>query len=211
MRLIAATLCLCVPLGSASAQAGNSFLTADGINRAPAAVLHCVGAGNIAAPCGTASQPVFVAGASGLATSSNQQSQIQSGQAVATAAGTPGDAIYTSGSGSFIAILKGVFTALTGGVTALPVMGTPTSRSTYLAALASTAVFPANSARHYLALQAPLATSIWVNFVGGAASPNGADCIQLSAGVLYESGQFVTRGQVTVYAPVAVTIAAWEG
>ena len=148
-------VCLLVAIcGPAIAQTG-SFLTSDGINRAPAAVLHCVGPGNVAIPCGTATQPVSV--------------------------------------------------------TAGPASGNLVSRSASVPAAQSTQLFPANTGRHSLTLQAPVGNAIWVNFLGGVAAPNGTDCVQLSAGTLYESGQFVTRSAVTVYAPVSVTIAAWEG
>jgi hypothetical protein len=62
-----------------------------------------------------------------------------------------------------------------------------------------------------LAFQAPAGGSLWVNFLGGIAAPNGADCVQLSAGTLYESGPYVTRSSVTIYAPIAATVSAWEG
>ncbi len=211
MRLLLILALLCFTNAVAEAQTGSSFLTTDGVNRAPAAVLHCVTTGNVATPCGTPSQPVVVTGSSGLATATNQLSQIQSDQAIATAAGTPSDAVYSGGSGSLVAILKGLFGLLGSGITAEPVTGIPVSRSISLTASTSTTLFPPNSGRHYLALQAPLSSSVWVNFVGGQAGPNATDCVQLSAGTLYESGQFVTRGAVNVYAPVSVTIAAWEG
>ncbi len=207
------TICvfLMMAASSADAQAGNSFPLSDGINRAPASVLHCVGAGNVAVPCGTSAQPLFVTGSAGLATAGNQTSQLASEQAIAAAAGTQQDAAYAGGSGSMISLLKGLVAALSSGITATPVTGLPVSRSGALPATTSTMVFPSNPSRHYLALQAPTTTAIWVNFVGGTATPSGTDCVQLSAGTLYESGAFVTRGAVNVYSPVAVSIAAWEG
>ncbi len=211
MRLVFLTLMPLFLVTAADAQTGGSFLTSDGVNRAPAAVMHCVSAGNVAVPCGTSSQPLVITGSTGLATASNQVSQVQADQSIATAAGTPADPTYSSGSGSLVAILKGLFSVLTTGVTAEPVTGAPVSRSLSLTAVTSTTLFPANAGRHYLALQAPPSSAIWVNFVGGQAAPNATDCVQLSAGTLYESAQFVTRGPVNVYAPVSVTIAAWEG
>ena len=195
----------------AQAQTGNSFVTSDGLNRAPAAALHCVGPGNVAAPCGTAGQPLIIAGSSPLASASNQATQITSQQAIATASGTPQDSAYVAGAGSTIALLKGVFATLTTGITAGPASGNLMSRSAMVPAAQSTQLFPPNAARHMLVFQAPLGSALWVNFLGGVAAPNGADCVQLAAGTLYESGQFVTRGAVTVYTNSAVSISAWEG
>jgi hypothetical protein len=196
---------------AAHAQTGGSFVTSDKINRAPAVTIHCAGAGSMAVPCGTSGQPIFVTGTSPLATSTNQATEIQSQQAIAAAVGTPQDPLYSGGSGSSISLLKGVFSSLAAGVSANPAGGSLVSRSISLAAGQSTSLFPANPARHYLAFQAPQGGSIWVNFVGGTASPNGIDCVQLSAGTFYESGQFVTHGTVNIYASVAVSISAWEG
>jgi hypothetical protein len=193
------------------AQTGNSFITGDGSSRAPAVTMHCVGSGNVAIPCGTNTQPLYVAGSSPLANSSNQATQILSGQSVAAASGTPQDTPYTGGSGSAIALLKGLFSVLTTGISAGPESGTLISRSAIVPATQSTQLFPPNAVRHVFALQAPAGSALWVNFLGGVAAPNGTDCVQLGAGALYESGQFVTRSAVTVYAPVAVSIAAWEG
>ena len=195
----------------AHAQTGNSFVTSDGLNRAAASVLHCVNGLNVAVPCGTSAQPVYVTSGAGLANVTNQATQITAAQAVANAAGTQADTVYSSGAGSMVALLKGVFTVLSGGVTSTPFVGTTVSRSMSIAAATSMTLFPLNASRHYLALQAPATTLIWVNFVGGPATPNGVDCVSLGAGTLYESGQFVTKGVVNVYAPVATSIAAWEG
>jgi hypothetical protein len=93
---------------------------------------------------------------------------------------------------------------------AVPVGGQPASRSASISQT-STTVFPANAARRYLAFQAPQASFIWVNFVGGAAAPNGRDCIYFAAGSFYESGQYVTQSAITIFSPVAATISAWEG
>jgi hypothetical protein len=62
-----------------------------------------------------------------------------------------------------------------------------------------------------MAFQAPQTSFIWVNFIGGVAAPNAPDCAYFPAGAFYESGQFVTRGAITVYSPVVATISAWEG
>jgi hypothetical protein len=198
-------------LAGGRAWAGTSFLSSDGVNRAPASVLHCVGPGNIAIPCGTAAQPLYVTSGSSAATAANQSLEVQADQGIAGAIGTQQDAAYAGGAGSAVSLLKGIIATLANGVTALPSGGTLVSRSVTLVAQQSTALFPANAARHYLGFQAPAGTSVWVNFLGGVASPGGADCAQLSAGTLYESGPFVTRGAVTIYAPVAVSVSAWEG
>ncbi len=193
------------------AQTGNSFITSDGSSRAPAVTMHCVGSGNVAIPCGTSAQPLYVAGSSPLASSNNQATQILSEQSIAAAAGTPQDAPYTSGSGSTIALLKSLLSAFVTGISAVPASGPLVSRSAMVPATQSTQLFPPNLARHVFALQAPAGSALWVNFLGGVAAPNGVDCVQLSAGALYESGQFVTRSAVTVYTPVSVSVAAWEG
>lgn len=195
----------------ASAQTGNSFITGDGSSRAPAVTMHCVGSGNVAIPCGTTAQPLYVAGSIPLASSINQATQILSEQSIAAASGTPQDTPYTAGAGSTIALLKGLFSAFTTGISAGPANGNLTSRSASIPAAQSTQLFPANTARHAFALQAPAGSALWVNFLGGVAAPNGTDCVQLGAGALYESGQFVTRSAVTVYTPIAASIAAWEG
>ncbi len=211
MRIWIFGLVCLILIGSARGQSGSSFVTSDGLNRAPAMTLHCVAANNMAVPCGTSAQPLYITGSGGLATAGNQTSQVQADQAIAAALGTQQDAPVVTGAGSSIALLKGIMTTLLGGVVATPVTGLPISRSVALLAAQSTIVFPANPTRHYLAFQAPSGSSVWVNFVGGTAAPNGIDCAQLTAGTLYESGQFVTRGAVTIYSPVATTISAWEG
>ncbi|HTR18082.1 MAG TPA: hypothetical protein VMI52_13755 [Acetobacteraceae bacterium] len=96
-------------------------------------------------------------------------------------------------------------------VTAAPYGGMMISRSLTVAAVTSTQLFPANTQRHYLSFQAPQSTGIWVNRVGGTAGPNLPDCAYFPAGTLFESGNFVNTGAITVYAPVSVTISAWEG
>jgi hypothetical protein len=211
MRIAVIGVVLICSFQPASAQTGNSFVTSDRVNRAPAVTLHCVGPGNVAVPCGTATQPLYITNSVALATAGNQATEIQSQQAISTAAGTPGDPAYSGGAGSVIAVLKGLYSALAGGVTTIPDSGNFTSRSGTLAAAQSIVLFPANTGRHFLAFQVPTGSAIWVNFLGGAATPNGTDCVQLSAGTLYESGSLVTRGAVSVYTPVSAGIAAWEG
>ncbi len=211
MRIFHGTILFLSLGGTADAQTGNSFVTSDGLNRAPAVSLHCVATGNVAVPCGTSGQPLYVSGPSPLANSSNQTAQIQSEQAIAAAAGTPQDPAYSSGAGSAVALLKGMFAVLAVGITAQPASGVLVSRTAAVSASQSTQLFPPNSTRHSLAFQAPAGSALWINFLGGVAAPNGTDCVQLSAGTLYESGPYVTRSAVTVYAPVAVSISAWEG
>lgn len=92
-----------------------------------------------------------------------------------------------------------------------PFAGPLVSRSISLAAGQSTQLFPPNGARHYFAFQAPQSTYVWVNTMGGTAAPNAADCAYFAAGTLYESGNFVNTNAITIYAPVAVTVSAWEG
>lgn len=201
-------LCLASPV---YARAAGSFVVSDGLNRAPAMVLHCVQPNNSAGPCGTAAQPLIVSPSGPMANSTNQTTQIQAEQATAAALGTQQDISATSGTASIVALLKGANSTLAAGVGANPVGGTLLSRSLSIPAQTSVSLFPANPNRHYLAFQAPAGTSIWVNLVGGTASPNGADCAQFAAGAFYESGQFVNRGAITVFSPVAVSMSAWEG
>ena len=148
----------------------------------------------------------------GVATAGNQIVQINAAQAAAQATGTTADQPYGGGgAGTMVALLKSIWAATNVGVPSLPVGGTLTSRSTTLIAGNSSALFPANGGRHYLAFQAPQTAGIWVNLLGGVAAPNAADCAYFAAGSLYESGQFVNRGAITVYSPTSVTISAWEG
>jgi hypothetical protein len=211
MRVISFGLLPCLLLSPAWAQAGNSYVTGDGLNRSPAVTLHCVGANNLAVPCGTQAQPLVTTSATALANAATQSAELQSAQAQAASLGTPQDPAYTGGAGSLVALLKGVIVSLSNGVTATPAGGTVVSRSLSLSATTSTPLFPVNAARRYLAFQVPSGTSVWVNFVGGTAGPGATDCVQLSAGTLYESGTFVTHGAVSIYAPVATTVSAWEG
>jgi len=92
-----------------------------------------------------------------------------------------------------------------------PVAGNLISRTVSLSAGVSTVVFPAIPGRRYLAFQVPQGTSVWINVMGGPASPNGADCAYFSAGTFYESGTFVNRGSLQVYSPISATFSAWEG
>jgi hypothetical protein len=208
--LCAAVLILC----SGEVFAGTPYVLQDGLTRAPAMVLHCKTGGNIVVPCGTTTTPLVVTGGSGSAgsaTATNQQSQIAAEQSSATALGTPADTPYSGGAGSVTAVLKGLWGVLGGGVPAIPTGGVPTSRSLSLAAQQSTTIFPVNAGRHYLALQVPQGSYLWVNFLGGVAAPNAIDCAYFAAGTFYESGQYVNRGAVTVYSPVAAVVSAWEG
>jgi hypothetical protein len=210
MRSIAAATLL-LGLGGAAPCWASSYVVADGVNRAAAVALHCVGANSVAVPCGTVAQPVVVSPIAGGATAANQASEISAQQSAALSLGSQSDPSYTGGNGSIISLLKGFLTAVSGGTQALPFGGVPISRSASVSAGQSTQLFPVNSARHYLAFQVPASSSIWVNFLGGPAGANGTDCILLPAGTTYESGQYVIRGSITVYAPVALTISAWEG
>ncbi len=96
------------------------------------------------------------------------------------------------------------------GIPALPAGGVLTSRTVTLFAGTSTQVFAANSGRRYLSFQVPLSGGVWINVVGGPAAPNGADCAYFAAGSFYESGAFINRGAITVYAAASVTFSAWE-
>ncbi len=211
MRVLCAAVLI---LSSGKVFAGTPYVLQDGVTRAPAMVLHCKTGGNVVVPCGTTTTPLVVTGGTGgggSATASNQQSQIAAEQSSATALGTPADTPYAGGSGSVTAVLKGVWSVLGGGISAVPIGGVPTSRSLSVAAQQSITLFPVNASRHYLALQVPQGSYIWVNFLGGVAAPNAVDCAYFAAGTFYESGQYVNRGAITVYSPVAATVSAWEG
>jgi hypothetical protein len=110
-----------------------------------------------------------------------------------------------------VSLLKAVESALTNGIPSVPVGGQPVSRSLTVASLSSNYIFQSNPTRRYLAFQAPQASFIWVNFLGGAAAPNALNCVYFAAGSFYESGQYVTHGAISIYSPVAATISAWEG
>jgi hypothetical protein len=209
VRMFAAALFVACLIGGV-AYGGPSFVVSDGLNRAPAVTLHCL-AGSFAVPCGTTAQPVVVAPVSGGATAANQSTEINNQQALSTSLGSQSDPIYVGGNGSTIALLKGLFTSLANGTTAVPTGGQPVSRSTNVIASQSTQLFPGNPGRHYLGFQAPSGTAVWVNFVGGSAAPNGLDCISLPAGTVYESGPYVIRGAISIYSPINTAISAWEG
>ena len=192
------------------ATAGNSYVLPDGTNRAPAVTLHCVTPSGSAVACGTASNPLVVTAPAGTATASNQTLQIGAEQASAQAIGTVGDAAFTGGQGSMVALLKALWSATSAGVPALPVGGTLTSRTINLPAATSTQVFPANGTRRYLSFQVPQNGAVWINLMGGPAVPNGPDCAYFAAGSFYESGPFINRGAITVYTSSAAIFSAWE-
>lgn len=199
-------------LAGGAAVAGNSFVMPDGVNRAPAMVLHCTSDGATAAPCGNLANPLVIGQVAGSATASNQATEISTQQILSQSVGTQSDSAYTgTGAGSIVSLLKGLEQSLTDGVPSVPVGGQLVSRSANLLAEQSTVIFNANASRHYLAFQAPPGTGIWVNLIGGTAAPNAVDCAYFSAGTLYESGNFVNRGSIAIYSPVAATISAWEG
>ena len=191
------------------ARADGSFPLSDGTNRASAVTLHCLSASGIAVPCGSASVPLIVNSPAG-ASSGNQAAQLALEGSTAAAAGTVSDTVYTGGAGSLISVLKGLWNVINSGISAVPVGGSPSSRSSNLVAQASTILFPVNGSRRYFAFQAPQGTAVWVNFLGGAAAPNAADCAYFPAGAFYESGQWVNRGAITMYSPVGTTVSAWE-
>lgn len=194
-----------------AAAGANSYVLGDGTSRAPAVTLHCATVGANATPCGTVANPLVVGLPSGSATGANQQNQATLEQAIATAMGAPGDSGYAGGSGTTIALLKGVFGQIGTGINAVPVSAALVSRSVTLLAQTSTVLFPANGQRRYLSFQAPQGAGIWINLLGGVASPGGIDCAYFAPGTFYESGQFVNRGSITVYASVATIVPAWEG
>ena len=227
-----ALLFTAVALSSAAAHAQSSTLTQNRIDRAPAVTLDCVNvATGLAVPCGTLLNPLVVTGASvtgGSASATNQQTQISTEQAISSAAGTQADALYGgSGNTTLVGALKGVFSLLNGTLAVKqsaplpsgsnvigqvsPIAGPLVSRTITVVAGTSTTLFTANAARHYLSFQAPQSTGIWVNRVGGTAAANGADCAYFAPGALFESGNYVSSGPITVYSANAVTISAWEG
>ena len=225
-------LFLVIVFSGSAAQAQSSVLTQNRIDRAPAVTLDCVNVTTgLAMPCGTLLNPLVVTGSSiagGSASATNQQTQITAEQAISNTAGTQTDTLYGgSGNTTLIGVLKGVFSLLNGTLTVKQNVALPTgsnmigqvspiatplvSRTITVAAATSTTLFTSNAARHYLSFQAPQSTGIWVNRVGGTAAVNGADCAYFPAGALFESGNYVSNGAITVYSPNAVTISAWEG
>ena len=140
----------------------------------------------------------------GLSRSSAVTLQCATGNGGSAACGTATSPLYVTGGSPLPAGTNMI------GQTA-PYAGGLISRSVTVSAGTSTQLFPVNAQRHYLAFQAPQNTGIWVNRLGGTAAPNAADCAYFPAGTLFESGNFVNTGAVTVYAPVSVTISAWEG
>ncbi len=197
-------------LAAGQAAAGSSYVLPDGTNRAPAVTLHCVGANNTAIPCGTAASPLVVTNQVGASSATNQQLQIGAEQSSALALGTVNDPAYAGGQGSVVAVLKSLWSAAAAGVPALPAGGLLTSRTVSLPASVSTLVFPVNGTRHYLSFQVPQGSGVWINVLGGTAAPNAVDCAYFSAGTFYESGSFINRGAIAVYAPVAGIFSAWE-
>ena len=227
-----ATLLVAASIGGGEAYAQSSTLTQNRVDRAPAVTLDCVNvATGLAVPCGTLLNPLVVTGGSvtgGSASATNQQTQISTEQAISSAAGTQADALYGgSGNTTLVGALKGVFSLLNGTLVVKqsaalpsgnnvigqvsPIAGPLVSRTITVAAGTSTMLFTANAARHYLSFQAPQSSGIWVNRVGGTAAANGADCAYFSPGALFESGNYVSSGPITVYSANAVTISAWEG
>ncbi len=210
-RICVPCWCLALCVIWQPAMAGNSYVLPDGISRAPAVALHCVTGSGTASPCGTSSEPIFVTPSSVAASSANQATEITTQQGISQGIGTPADPAYQTGSGSVIALMKGVYSWLSSGVTEVPAGGALASRTLSVQAGASTALFASNPSRHYFGFQAPQTGAVWINFIGGVAGPNLPDCAYFPAGAFYESGQFVNRGAVTVYSSVSITISAWEG
>ncbi len=210
MRSIVVSACI-MGLLTSPAAAGSSYVLPDGTNRAPAVTLHCLGPAGNAVACGTASNPLVVTAPGGTASAANQAAQISAEQSSAQALGTVGDAAFNGGQGTMVALLKALWAAATTGVPALPAGGTLVSRTLSLQAATSTQVFQVNPLRKYLSFQVPQGSAVWINVMGGPAVPNGPDCAYFAAGTFYESGQFINRGAITVYAPSAAVFSAWEG
>ncbi len=209
-KVILQVMVIC--LLSGAAVAGNSQLLPDGVSRSASVTLHCSADGVHATPCGVVANPLVIMPVAGGATAGNQGTEITAQQSLVQSVGNGNDAAYSgSGAGTLVGILKGLLTVMNQGIPAIPVGGQPVSRSLSVPAQQSIVLFNANLARRYLAFQAPSGSGVWVNLVGGTAAPNGVDCAYFTAGSLYESGSFVNRGSITIYAPIAITISAWEG
>jgi hypothetical protein len=85
-----------------------------------------------------------------------------------------------------------------------------TTTTTSAANPSTVQLFPANTARRYLSIQAPQTAAIWINRLGGAAGPGLADCNNIPAGGWWEAG-FASTGAITVYcATSGLVIAAAE-
>ena len=73
-----------------------------------------------------------------------------------------------------------------GGGSGAAASATFTSRTTTSVANVSTSLMPANAARQAMKIQAPAGADLWINELGGTAAANGADCLSIPAGALYE-------------------------
>lgn len=91
------------------------------------------------------------------------------------------------------------------------VAGALVSGSGTTVAAASTQIFAANSARQYLAIQAPASADLWINPNGGTAGVNAADCFRVPANTFYESRNFVSSAAINYYcATGALQFAAFQ-
>lgn len=71
----------------------------------------------------------------------------------------------------------------------------------------ATSAVPENLLRRYLFIQCVTASrDIWINMIGGAASPNAAGSFLLAAGQTYESGLNVPGGAISIHAPSHGTV-----
>ena len=173
----------------------------------------------VADSAGEASLATIAANTAGLATATGQASALTQQSATATASGTPADAAYSgSGSGSLIALLKGIFAEEATGNTSLTTIATNTaapaprvlvSRSVATtAAGTSSALVAANAARRLLRVQAPQGSGVWLNLLGGTAGANAPDCLYLAPGDVFEGQD--TNAATYWCATGGLVLSAWE-
>ena len=173
----------------------------------------------VADSAGEASLATIAANTAGLATATGQVSALTQQSATATASGTPADAAYSgSGSGSLIALLKGIFAEEATGNTSLTAIAANTaapaprvlvSRSVATtAAGTSSALVAANAARRLLRVQAPQGSGVWLNLLGGTAGANAPDCLYLAPGDVFEGQD--TNAATYWCATGGLVLSAWE-
>lgn len=116
------------------------------------------------------------------ATAANQTTEIARLTSLNTVAGTTGDAAYTSGSGSLVAILKGIYGVLATAFGALP---TTTDRSGTATTTSGGLTVPANTARRALVGQNISTVVIGFNEQGGTAAIGSAGTYTVAAGASF--------------------------
>lgn len=92
-----------------------------------------------------------------------------------------------------------------------PINGLPVTRSANFPAAASIVLVAGNVARKFLLFAMPQTSDGWVNFNGGAAAPNAADCFYMQPGEKFLSTGYVPQGQISLYVTAGGEVPAIEG